>query len=127
MPATPSRIAFIKQGFRSVILESATVQARFGPLARDTLDQPMETYFEDMDDVNTIAAERFALLSGERRRFDVTLGTMLNFSGGLAFSQVTPTVTLIDDEKVASGRTCIVTEIAAHDYEAGRTRLGVWG
>lgn len=127
MPAVPARIAFIKEAYRSVVKEDSAIRTRYGPVARDTQDEAVPTFFEDLADVDSINTARFTLLKADRRRFDVTAAEIIEFSAGLAFSQVTPTVTLIDDEKAATSVTAIITSIEAVDFESRTTRVAVWG
>jgi hypothetical protein len=127
MPATPARIAFIKEAYRSIVKEDSAIRTRYGPVARDTQGDPVPTFFEDTADVDAINTARFALLKADRRRFDVTAAEIIEFTGGLAFSQATPAVTLIDDEKAATSITAIITSIEAVDFESRTTRVAVWG
>jgi len=126
MVATPARIAFVTESGRSVTASNAAIRTRYGNVARDTLDEPIMSYFDDEADAQIIVNERFALLSGDRRLFQATVARLLTFSGSLDFSQVAPTVTLIDDEKAAN-MTAIITGIDALDYERETTKLNVWG
>jgi hypothetical protein len=127
MPATPARIAFIRQAYRSVVKSDSGIRTRYGKAARDTQDQPMVTFFEDIADVDQAATDRFALLKADRRRFEIVVAELLDFSGGLDLSQVTPACTVIDDEKAAAGLTCIITTIEALDFETDQTRVTAWG
>lgn len=127
MPATPTRIAFVKEQFRSLTIANTGIRDRYGKVARDTAESPVPTFFESMADVNELLGERHALLSADRRRFEVRVAEILDFGGALAFNITTPTVTLIDDEKGVSGRSCIMTQVEAIDYETQTTRLGLWG
>lgn len=126
MPATVARIAFVSEATRNSVAQDAAIKTRYGTAARDTLDQPAESFFDTAADVQAMVDERFALLKGDRRRFDVSVSGLLTFTGALDFSQVAPTVTLIDDEKAAS-MTAIITGIPGKDYEAETTSLSIWG
>lgn len=126
MPATPSRIAFINQEFRSAISSDATVLTRYGPAARDTKATPVVTFFDSITDVQAMADERFALLKADRRKFTITAAGILSFTGALDFSQRVPTVTVVDTEKTANLSAAIVG-ISGVDYEAGKSTLVVWG
>lgn len=127
MPATPTRIAFVKEEYRSLTIADTDIRDRYGKVARDTGDAPVETFFESMSDVNEKLGERHDLLSADRRRFDVRVAEILDFGGALAFNVATPTVLVTDDEKGVSARPCIMTQIEAIDYETQTTRLGIWG
>lgn len=127
MPATPARISFIKEAYRSVVKSDSAVRTRYGTVARDTQDQPVPTFFESMADVDAAATERFNLLKADRRRFEVTVAELLSFTGGLDFSTATPAATVIDDEKAAAGIVGAIVSIEALDFETGATRVVVWG
>lgn len=127
MTATATRIAFIKRPYRSVVKSDPAIRTRYGRVARDTLNDPVPTFFESMNDVDALAAERFTLLKQDRRRFEVRLAGVVDFEGGMDFTQATPTVTLIDDERAAAGITAIITSIEAVDFETETTRVLVWG
>lgn len=127
MPATPARIDFIKQAYRSKVKDDSAIRTRYGTAARDTQDEPVPTFLESMDDVDAAATERFNLLKADRRRFEVQVAELMTFSGGLDFSQVTPAATVIDDEKVAAGVVGAIVSIEALDFETGSTRVVVWG
>lgn len=127
MPATPTRISFIKEAYRSATKSDSGIRTRYGTAARDTQDQPVPTFFEAMSDVDAIATERFNLLKADRRRFEITVAELLDFTGGLDFSQVTPAATVIDDEKAAAGVAGAIVSVEALDFETGTTRVVVWG
>jgi hypothetical protein len=126
MPATPARIAFIAQAYRSVSALDAAIKARYGAAARDTAATPVPTFFDTVADTQAMCDERFALLKADRRKFTVAVGDVLSFTGGLDFSQVVPTFTVVDDEKVANLPAALVG-IESVDYETGKTTLTVWG
>lgn len=125
MPATPAQIAFVLEPFRSVVAgPDATVQAKYGDLARDTKDEPVETFFDDPADAQVIADERFALLKADRRRFRADIAGEAT-ALGLSYSQTTPAAQLVDSERQANLSAAIV-EIGI-DFGAGRSILTVWG
>lgn len=73
MPATAARIGFIIEPFRKVVSENATVASAYGNVARES-DDPIETYFDDVDDAQILADERKELLGVlGRRRFRLEL------------------------------------------------------
>ncbi len=126
MPASPTRIAFVSEEFRSYVASDAAIRSRYGPAARDTLAAPVTTFFDLTSDAAAMCDERFALLKGDRRKFQVVVQGVLAFTGALDFSQVVPAATLVDDEKNANLPVAIVG-IAGIDYDAERTTLIVWG
>lgn len=126
MPATPARIGFVSEAFRFSDASSSTVRARYGDAARDTRDEPIESYFDSTADAQAVVNERFSLLSGDRRLMQIEIGRLLPLSGPLAFNTVAPTVTVIDDERNLN-RTMMVTGIEGLDYETDTLTLTVWG
>lgn len=125
MTATAARIGLITQQFRTVEAKDAAVQTRYGKDARDTGADPVETFFDDMADVQAICNERFGLLKRDRRRFRHTVASLLDFTGALDFSQVTPAAAVIDTDRGANLLSAIV-EISL-DYGANKTTLVTWG
>lgn len=141
MPATSARIGFVMSEFRSAIASDPAVRTIWGAAARDTsaqkdptasqraridAEQPIPTYFDTVADAQAVVDERLALLKVGRRMFDVTIGELLAFTGGLAFETAVPSVGFIDDEKSAS-LTGLLVSIEALDFETGRTTVQVWG
>lgn len=126
MPATPARISFVVQPYRSALASDAGVLARYGPSARDTGATPVPTYFDDMGDTQAMVNERFALLKADRRKFTVEVAGIVSFTGALDFSQTVPSVQIVDDEKKANFAGAIVG-IASVDYDAAKTTIVVWG
>lgn len=127
MPATPERIGFITQPYRKTLTSvDATVEAAYGNLARETdIDDPIETFFDSVDDAQAMADERLALLKEERGRYQATLPDGLSFGLGLDYSQVTPTGTVIDPER-NTHRPALITDIG-FDFRRGGLTLGLWG
>lgn len=126
MPATPARIAFVTQAARSVVWTDAAVKTRYGAAARDTKDEPVETFFDSTADAQTYANQRGALLGGNARRFLVTVTGILSFTGALDYSQSLPGVKIVDDEKLAN-LNAVITGVPSLDYQTGRTTLACWG
>jgi hypothetical protein len=126
MPASPARIGFVSEAFRRSTSQSTTVRTRYGAIARDTLDEPVETYFDNSTDAQAVADERFSLLSGDRRMMKIDIARLLPLSGALAFNLTAPTVTVIDDER-GLNRAMMVTAIEALDYDTDTLSLNVWG
>lgn len=124
MPATTARIAFVSQEFRTVLRTDSGVTTKYGSLARNSGENPVETFFDDEADATAMATERFALLKGDRRLFTVEIAAALDFAGIFAFNLAAPAVTLIDDEKGVSG-TYAVTAIDGSTR--GTTTLKLWG
>jgi hypothetical protein len=134
MPATAARIAFVTNEFRTVVSSNSAIKTRYGTAARDSAtttvipvtDAPIETFFDSTTDAQTMCDERFALLKADRRKFGVTVASLLDFSGALAFTANAPAATLIDREKSAN-LSVAITGISALDYESGSTTLTCWG
>ncbi len=126
MPALPARIAFVTQSARSYVANDAAIVTRYGTAARDTKDEPVETFFESMSDVASIADARLVLLKADRRKFDIQANGVLAFTGGLDFTQVVPAASVIDTEKGAAGLACAIVAVEV-DYETEATNLTVWG
>jgi hypothetical protein len=124
MPATPTRIGFIKEQYRRVIAgPDSGVEARYGSKARDT-KEPIETFFVNEADAQACADERLDLLSGERRfvTFDIS-GTLTGRS--LSFNTTTPTANRDVEELLLSDIAAIVS--VSVDFEADKTSLSTWG
>lgn len=127
MPATPARIGFITQPYRlAPTAVDATVEAAYGDLARETkADEPIETRFDDMDDVQAMADERLALMKEERGRFQAALPNAISFGMGLDYSQATPTGQVIDPER-DTDKPALVTDIG-FDFRREVVSLNMWG
>lgn len=123
MVATATRIGFIQTEFRKATAESDTAFARYGSLARES-DDPVETFFDDVADAQTMADERLALLSQERRRFRVQVNGVaealaLDLSAGI------PVARYIDSERDCD-RNMLVSEIV-FDFAKDTTTMTLWG
>lgn len=124
MPATPSRIGFITQGFRVATSgPDAAVAALYGNAARDT-SEPLETFFDDITDAQAMADERLTLLSAKRSLVTVTLEG-LDPAVGLDRASSIPTVRVIDDEQNRNSPALIVGMTI--DLNTDRTVLETWG
>ena len=121
MPAIPARIGFVLREQRIVEATSAVMKARYGDAARDPKDDPFETFFDLAADAQAMASERLELIGTERRRFQPEIAGALE----LDFSETTPTVTMVDDERQVDQPSLVVsvTEDAGRD----RTVLVCWG
>lgn len=123
MAATSLRIGFIMTGFRRAISESATAKDRYGDDARQS-DDPIESYFDNVEDAQAIADERQALLSVERRRFKVTAKAAeeiaeIDLTAGI------PVARFVDRE-CAADRKVLVSEIII-DLAKQSTVTTLWG
>lgn len=123
MAATSARIGFIMTGFRRAIAESATAKARYGDDARQS-DDPIESYFDNVEDAQTIADERQALLSIERRRWKVTAKAVdemadLDLTAGVPVAQFV-------DRLSDADRKVLVSEIVI-DLAKQSTTTTLWG
>lgn len=124
MPATPARIGFITQEFRTATAgPDSAVTTKYGSLARNT-DEPLETFFDAINDTQAICDARHALVKADRRRFQQSISGEA-FGQGLAYEQTTPCVTVIDTERAANLPAAVV-EIGI-DYESGKTSAVTWG
>jgi hypothetical protein len=123
MPATAARIGFITQEWRRATVTDETIRDRYGHLARESED-PIETFFDSVDDAEAIAEARHALLAKERRRFQVALGSTDSLLPHTLGSQA-PTVTYIDTERDAN-RPMLVAEITL-DLARDRATATLWG
>jgi len=111
---------------RSYVKSNTAIQTRYGTLARDTLAEPVESFFDSMADVATICDERFTLLSADRYKFQLTLAGIIDMSGSLDYASTAPTVTVVDSEKSAN-RAAMIVGIGPIDYEANKSTVTVWG
>lgn len=124
MPATPSRIGFITSDVRIVTAgPNTTVEALYGNTARDTVE-PLETFFDDTADAQSMANERLALLEVKRSLVPVSIdGT--DFAAGLDRTLALPTCRVIDDEQGRNSLALIVG--VTIDFNTGRSTLETWG
>jgi hypothetical protein len=129
MVATPARIGFVTQQFRSALpTPDSAVKTKYGELARDTADlndSIVESFFDSVADALVLATERLNLLKADRRRFKQDARGIQSFTGGLDFTQVTPAVTVIDDERGASHAAAVV-EVQV-DLTGEKTSFISWG
>jgi hypothetical protein len=124
MPATAATIGFCTAEARiATVGPDSGVVTKYGDAARFT-EEPVETYFDSMDDVAVIAADRLTLLKADRRRFQAEVSGE-DVGLGLTFKPSTPVATFIDDERQASMPVAIVE--FGIDLERGRTALVMWG
>ncbi|MEA3044590.1 MAG: hypothetical protein QOH47_2428 [Sphingomonadales bacterium] len=124
MPATADRIGFIRQQFREVVASDDAIKTRYGEDARDTGAEPVETFFDSIADAQIMCDQRFKLLKRDRRRFRTTVNSIVDFTGALDFSQVTPAATVIDSERGANLVGSIVEITQDHDKD--RTSFVTW-
>lgn len=125
MTATPGRIGFVLNEFRTVVAEDPAVKTKYGEAARDTGKEIVESFFDDPDDAQIMVDERLALLSADRRRFRQDVSGILSFSGALDFTQTTPTAQVIDEERDADHAAAIV-EIGVR-FGDNKTTVLTWG
>jgi len=125
MPADPDRIGFIREAFRVVKSGPDTgVVARYGDTARDTPD-PLASFFDSVDDAQTISDERLALLSPDRRRLTMTTTGAPALPSAVPIDPVIPSVQMIDAERGIDAP-AVVTEISI-DFERDRSTIIAWG
>jgi hypothetical protein len=125
MPATAARIAFVLAEFRSVVASDAAVKTKYGDQARDTREEPFETFFDNTADAQVIADARLTLVKADRRRFKQDARGVQTFTGPLDFSQTTPAVNVIDDERSANHNAASV-ELGL-DLGGEKTTFLTWG
>ncbi len=123
MPATPARIGFIMQDFRHAVAEDTAVKALYGSLARQS-DDPVETFFDEVDDAEVAAQERLDLLGAHRRRFEVAL-TGTDELLALDYTRLVPVARYVDPERDCD-RSVLVGEFAI-DLGRDAARATVWG
>jgi len=126
MPATPTRIAFVEQQFRSLAWTNPAVTTAYGKVARDTKDQPVATFFSNMTDVHAVLSERAALLGCHARAFHIRTGQLLDLQADLDMRQGLPGGHVISDELVVDMDGAIVS-IDPYDTDAQQLTVAVWG
>lgn len=125
MTATATRIGFIQNRFRRVIAETASAKTRHGEFARET-DDPVETFFDNTADAQLVANARQALLSPERRRFQVAVAGA-DAGMGLSYASGTcPLATYTDPERDVSGMQAIIADITI-DFANQTSSFSIWG
>lgn len=124
MPATAADVARATRAAVTNVQSDAAVLAR-QPGARDGQANPRPGWWDNEADAATINAAAFALIGTERRSFAVRVQDVLEPTGGMDATQVTPTVQLID-ATLAANLPALVARIDIDD-EAGLTALEVFG
>lgn len=123
MPATPSRIGFVQSEFRRATSVTASVQTRYGALARQS-DDPVVTFFDNVADAQIVADARQALMSAERRRFRVGVSTVEE-ALALSYIGAVPKGRYVDSERNAN-LPVLVSEITV-DLSRLNAAFTVWG
>jgi hypothetical protein len=126
MPATAARAGFVLEEFRSFVWENPNVRSLYGKVARDTKDQPIPTFFDNMSSVEAVALERAALLGQHSRAFRVSVGQLMDLDADLAMQDALPGASIASDE-LSANFGCAVIAIDSYDTEADRTTLTLWG
>jgi len=123
MPATAADIAAATRP-SGVALETQELAALLAdyPNARDGLGQPARAFWDSPADAAAVLAERFALLSAQRRRFRLTVDGV---ETGLLPGGTTPTVAFRAPE-LAADLACLVARLR-FDLEAETTELELYG
>lgn len=125
MVATTTRIGFVIEPYRRAVSETASAADRHGNLARET-DDPLDTWFSTVADAQIRADERQALLSPDRRLFDIEIvGTDVDALLDLLEAETVPAGRLIDTERDID-RPVIATEFKV-DLAAQSATIKVWG
>lgn len=123
MPATPARIGFVQQEFRRAISTTSSVQTKYGSLARQS-DDPIETFFDNVSDAQTVANARQSLMSGDRRRFNVQV-TGLSEVLALAYTSAAPLARYVDPERQCDF-SAVVCDIRIN-FGRQSAAMTVWG
>lgn len=126
MPATAARAAFVAEELRSAVWQDPSVQALYGKVARDTADSPIDTYFDSMADVQTMANERGALLGAHVRAFRLQLADLVDLDGDFSLATALPGARVRIEEAVAD-MACAIVSIESYDTAAETTTLALWG
>lgn len=123
-PASPARVGRIIREFRVVSAgPDSTVVARYGNLARDTIE-PIETFFDSEADAQAMADERLALLSVTRSLVTVQIQGIAT-AADIDPSLTLPTVTIIDDEQGRNSAALVFG--VTIDMKTERSTLETWG
>jgi len=123
MPATPQRITFIKQAFRTEKVENSTNKTLFGNIARKT-DEPIPTFFNSMLDVAATLNARASLLTPLRRRFAANVQGA-EIAQALDYGSSTPTAKVVSEEHGADMPTATVGFVI--DLDKDTSILNQWG
>ena len=123
MPATPTRIGFIREEFRRAVAETPAVKTRHGNLSRES-DDPIETFFDNVADAQTVANERQAMLSAERNRFRATTVGVTD-ALGLDYVGAVPVAHFVDTVR-GHDKMALVSEIVIN-LTNQKSFLTVWG
>lgn len=125
MTATAARIGFITQEFRSALAgPDSGVATKYGDLARDTKDDPVQTHFDLVADAQIFADERLTLLKRDARRMTIDISGV-ETGLGIDFSQAVPAATVIDDER-GLNRAMLGASITI-DFGKNQTNIVAWG
>lgn len=125
MTATSARIGFVLEPYRRAVAETAGTAARHGNLARETSD-PIESWFAAVADAQTRADARQALLSVDRRMFEVKIsGRDAETVLGLLSYTTVPLARYVDEERDLDMPVIIAS--ATVDIESQSASLKVWG
>lgn len=125
MVATPEQIGFVRQEWRTVVASDSAVKTKYGDRARDTKDEVIETFFDSITDAQAVANARLAFLKADRRRFRQKARGAYEMTGDLDFSQVTPTVQVVDEERDADLAAAVVG--VQVDLGGDNTTFHSWG
>lgn len=126
MPATAARAGFVLEEYRSIVWENPNVRTLYGKVARDTKDQPVPTFFDNMSSVQAIVNERAALLGQHARGFRVTVGKLIDLEITADMQESLPGAR-VESNELAASFDCAVIAIDSYDTENDRTVLTTWG
>lgn len=125
MTATPARIGFITRPYRPVVVINAAVEAAFGDDARDTKDEPVETWFVNPAHTTAIGNERMALVGVTGRRRAISSIKEIIPIPSANYQSVTPTVRVLDAEKDLDAVQSVVE--FGLDLGSNETTIVSWG
>lgn len=124
MPATPARIGFIREQYRTVVSTTPAAKTHHGNLARAS-DDPVETWFYSASDAQNVADARQALLSADRRAF-VIGATGVDEAMALAYVGAVPIASVTDRERAVTARAMLVANLTI-DFERQSSSFTTWG
>lgn len=124
MTATPARIGFILEEFRTAKAETPSVKNAYGEKARES-DDPVETYFDHVADAQSVADERQLILSRSTRRFTVTASTIKEALAINDAPNALPVADYTDPDRDAYRR-MLVCEVG-YDFYTQNSQFQIWG
>lgn len=124
MTATPARIGFILRPDRWAVAASTDIKARYGKSARESAE-PVETFFDSVEDADLVAAERLSIWGAPRRKFQVRavgLDEAMEIDPAAATMPVTQ---FTDAERDANGM--MIAGDLGFDFAKQECEFTLWG